>query len=76
MVLDNLNVHRAPRVRELVEAAGCHLLFLPVSSPNLNPIELAIAKVKDRLRRTAARTFDAVSANARGFSAHCGCPLP
>ena len=88
VVLDNLNVHRAPRVRDLVEAAGCRLLFLPASSPDFNPIELAFAKAKPRRRRAAARTFDALvgamaealdavtAADARGFFAHCGFPLP
>jgi len=28
VVLDNLSVHKAPRVRELIEARGCRLLFL------------------------------------------------
>ena len=38
-VLDNASFHRSPRLRVLVEAAGCSLLFLPAYSPDLNPIE-------------------------------------
>jgi transposase len=87
VVLDNLSAHKGEEVRNLIEAAGCRLLFLPAYSPDFNPIELAFAKVKERLRRTAARTVDAVvaaigealdtvtAADARGFFAHCGFPL-
>jgi transposase len=88
VVLDNLSVHKGERVRALVEGAGCRLLFLPAYSPDFNPIELAFAKLKAHLRRTAARTYDALveaighalaavtAADARAFFAHCGFPLP
>ena len=59
VVLDNLSVHKSPRARRLVEAAGCRLAFLPPYSPDLNPIEQAFAKCKQALRRQAARSFDA-----------------
>jgi transposase len=84
VILDNLAVHKSPRARTLIEAAGCELRFLPAYSPDLNPIELAFAKVKQRLRRAGERTFagivtatgpalDAITtADARGFFAHCG----
>ena len=39
VVLDNLGGHKAERVRELIEERGCELLFLPLYSPDLNPIE-------------------------------------
>jgi len=39
VVLDNLSVHKGARVRELIEAKGCELLFLPAYSPDLSPIE-------------------------------------
>ncbi len=58
VVLDNLSVHRGARVRALIEAAGCRLLFLPAYSPDYNPIELAFAKLKAYLRRVGARSFD------------------
>jgi transposase len=88
MVLDNLSVHKGERVRELVEGAGCRLLFLPPYSPDFTPIEPAFAKVKHALRQAGARTFDALveatgaalravsAADARGYFAHCGYPLP
>jgi transposase len=41
VVLDNLSSHKGGRVKEIVEAAGCELLYLPPYSPDLNPIEQA-----------------------------------
>jgi transposase len=38
VVMDNLGAHRPKRVRELIEARGCELLYLPAYSPDLNPI--------------------------------------
>jgi transposase len=56
VVMDNLACHKRARVRELIEAAGCTLLYLPPYSPDLNPIELAFSKLKALLRRAAKRT--------------------
>ena len=84
MVMDNLSAHKGGRVREIVERAGCELIYLPPYSPDLNPIERAFSKVKGLLRRAEARTrealieamgwaLEAVSArDARGFFGHCG----
>src|SRR5215212_7207659 len=35
VVMDNLSAHKGERVRELVESAGCELLYLPPYSPDL-----------------------------------------
>ena len=87
VILDNLSAHKDVRVRTAVEAAGGRLLFLPAYSPDFNPIELAVAKLKAELRRVAARTPEALMpaigsalaaitpADATGFFAHCGFPL-
>jgi len=40
------------------ESAGARLLRLPVYSPDFNPIEQAISKVKSVLRKRAHRTVD------------------
>jgi transposase len=84
VVMDNLSPHKSPEVRRLVEAAGATLLLLPPYSPDYNPIEMAISKVKTVLRKLARRTVDslydgiadalaAVTADdARNFIAHCG----
>ena len=84
VVMDNLSAHKGGRVQEIVEGAGCELVYLPPYSPDLNPIEQAFSKVKGLLRRAEARTrealieamgraLDAVTArDARGFLGHCG----
>jgi transposase len=84
VVLDNLSIHRAARVRRLIEAAGCRLVFLPPYSPDLNPIEPAWSKLKALLRGVGARTVAALHAalatlvdaitggDAAGYFRHCG----
>lgn len=39
LVLDNCAIHKSRALREIVEAYGCVLLFLPPYSPDFNPIE-------------------------------------
>jgi transposase len=60
VIMDNLSSHKGPRVGELIEAAGASLRYLPPYSPDFNPIENAFAKLKALLRKTAARTVDAL----------------
>ena len=88
VVLDNLNVHKGARARQLIEAAGCRLVFLPSYSPDFNPIEQAFAKSKQALRRLEARSFETVvtaigqvlptitAADARAFFADAGFGTP
>lgn len=84
VVLDNLSVHKGARVRQLIEAQGCELLFLPAYSPDCSPIEEAFSKLKAFLRRVGARTREALqeaigqpletitATDARGWFTHCG----
>ncbi len=58
VILDNLPAHKGAAVCEAIEAAGARLLFLPLYSPDFNPIENAFAKLKALLRRAAARTIE------------------
>lgn len=53
VIMDNLNIHKMLRVRELIEAAGATPVYLPTYSPELNPIELWWADLKRTLRRLA-----------------------
>lgn len=88
VVMDNLSAHKTKKVRELVEEAGCELLYLPSYSPDLNPIEEAFSKIKGVLRKAEARTREylveamggAISSvtdeDARGFFEHCGYGTP
>ena len=58
VVMDNLSSHKGARTRELIEAAGASLLYLPPYSPDFNPIENAFAKLKALLRKAAERTVE------------------
>ena len=58
VILDNLSSHKSERAEKIIRAHGAWLLFLPPYSPDLNPIEMAFAKLKARLRAAAARTID------------------
>lgn len=60
IVLDNASYHRAKVVRELAEALGIELLFLPAYSPNLNLIERVWKLVKKlALNARTLSDFDA-----------------
>jgi transposase len=84
VVLDNLSAHTSVRVRELIEACGCAVWFLPAYSPDVSPIEEAFSKLKALLRRAEARTREALhvaiakaleqitALDAQGFFTHCG----
>jgi transposase len=58
VIMDNLSSHKGPRVREMIEAVGAELRFLPPYSPDFNPIENAFARLKALLRKAAERTVD------------------
>jgi transposase len=58
VVMDNLPGHKGPRVRQLIEASGAQLLYLPPYSPDFNPIENAFAKLKALLRKAAERNVE------------------
>lgn len=62
LILDNFVIHHNQRVRELAEAHGVELLFLPSYSPDLNPIEFAFSKIKGIIKRAEARVLTALSA--------------
>lgn len=52
VVIDNASFHKSATIRELIEQAGCSLLFLPPYSPDLNKIEKFWARLKHYLRKT------------------------
>jgi hypothetical protein len=51
LVIDNASIHNVAGIREAVEDHGARLLFLPLYSPDFNPIELAFSTIKAWLRR-------------------------
>ncbi len=60
VILDNLAVHKSAKAAQCLKEKGAWFLFLPPYSPDLNPIEMAFAKLKAHLRKAAARTYDAL----------------
>jgi transposase len=60
VVMDNLPAHKPSRIRAAIEVTGARLLYLPPYSPDLNPIEMAFAKLKAHLRKAAARSVEAL----------------
>jgi transposase len=88
VIMDNLPAHKQIRVREAIEAVGAELKFLPVYSPDLNPIEKAFAKLKDVLRNDGLRTVPSLEtflgraktlfkpSECEGYMRHCGYAQP
>ncbi len=84
VIMDNLSIHKGQKVRQVIEACGCQLLFLPSYSPDFSPIEEAFSKLKALLMRTGARTREALqeaiiqalstitAQDAQGWFQHCG----
>jgi transposase len=60
VILDNLQVHKSAKAAATLKQRGAWFLFLPAYSPDLNPIEMAFAKLKAHLRAAKVRTFDAL----------------
>ena len=87
LVMDNWTVHHGDDVRNLVDAAGCELLYLPTYSPDLNPIEHLFAKLKAFVKRLRPDSTDALvqafgdalktvsPQNILKFVLHCGYKL-
>jgi transposase len=88
VVWDKLSVHKSADARRRIEAAGGQLLWLTPYSPDFPPIEQAFSKLKTALRRTGARTREALdtaitaglttitAGDTPGWFAHCGYPIP
>jgi transposase len=85
---DNVPTHKNARVRLLIEATGARIEPLPAYSPDFNPKEECISKVKAELRRVKAdtkrklgnalqRAYAKVTlADIRGWFQHCGYAVP
>jgi transposase len=51
VIVDNATFHHGGRIAQLIEAAGCQLVYLPPYSPDLNRIEKCWAWLKSRVRK-------------------------
>ena len=58
VILANLGTHKNARAARTLRERGCWFLYRPPCSPDLNPVEMAFAKLKALLRGAGARTFD------------------
>jgi transposase len=56
----HLASHKSAKAEAILKQRGAWFLFLPPYSPDLNPIDMAFAKLKAHLRRIGARTIDAL----------------
>ena len=76
VILDNLCIHKTDTIAKLIEARGASVRYLPPYSPDLNPIEMAFAKLKSHRREAAARTlgdlqFSLAESLTRFKPSHC-----
>jgi transposase len=86
--MDNVSFHKNRRAVNLIEAAGARAEYLPAYSPEFNPIEHGISKIKAALRRAKAKTQpkleralsqamrQVTSDDIRGWFNHCGYACP
>lgn len=69
VILDNCSIHKGEDIKQLIEAAGASLIFLPPYSPDFSPIENCFSKVKSILRSLEARSYpELVNAIEKAFS--------
>jgi transposase len=64
VIMDNASIHKSKEIREIIEKAGCHLVFQPPYSPDLNPVEHSWSHMKQKIRSNAqifSSLFDAMS---------------
>jgi transposase len=60
VVMDNLSSHKVAGIAAAIEVVGAQLRYLPPYSPDYNPIEQVFVNFKTLLRKTTARTMDAL----------------
>ena len=84
VMLDNLSVHKATGLQQMLARRRIRLRYLPPYSPDMAPIESCWSKLKTSLHTAQARARDTLDAaiaqalatvtpvDARGWFAHCG----
>jgi transposase len=85
---DQIPMHKNSRVKELIEAAGARIESFLAYSPEFDPLEECISKVKaylrkrqansvPSLRRALRQAFEQVTLeDIRGWFRHCGFVVP
>lgn len=71
IVIDNARFHKSKKVIQLIEEAGCRVLFLPPYSPDLNPIEHHWFAVKNAIRAIAQEISDFYQATVNALGELC-----
>ena len=67
IIMDNATFHKSQKTKELIESAGCRILFLQPYSPDLNPIEIFWANFKKLIRRNLERIKNPSQAIDKSF---------
>lgn len=82
--MDNVSFHKNRLAVNMIKAAGARVEYLPAYSPEFNPIEHGISKIKTALRRAKAKTQPTLERalsqamrqvtpdDIRGWFNHCG----
>lgn len=60
VVMDNLNSHHHEEIREMIESVGAKVEYLPVYSPDFNPIEMMWSQIKSLVRKFRTKTVNAL----------------
>ena len=58
IIPDNASFYKGARTKELIEKAGCNLLYLPPYSPDFNPIENQWATLKSHYKTFKQRGYE------------------
>lgn len=84
VLLDRISFHRSPQALSLIQDAGAKMVELPAHSPDFDPVEECISKIKESLRGSQARTYPGLEQalkraikqvtpkDIRGWFRHCG----
>jgi transposase len=60
VVMDNLNSHHRKEIKEIIESVGASVAYLPVYSPEFNPIEMMWSQLKSFVRKFGTRTIESL----------------
>lgn len=67
VIMDRASFHRKQKTRQLIEKAGCKLVYLPAYSPDFNPIEQWWAILKAKIKAILPDCEDLIAAIERTF---------
>ena len=71
VIIDNASFHKSKKIAELIEAAGCRIIFLSPYSPDFNPIEHHWTAVKNAIRKAAQDIKDFYEAAVDALGKMC-----